>query len=150
MLTFNGQGWLAGSEDVTSNLGLFDQRFALQWVRQYIHLFGGDPDNVTVMGESAGGGSIMNHITAYGGEDPDKLFSKAIAQSPYSVYTPHVTQKELFQSVISTANVTSINGLRELSSESLQTVNALVVGNARPYGTFAFGICSFPKVQISS
>ncbi|KAJ9259629.1 hypothetical protein DTO212C5_8583 [Paecilomyces variotii] len=132
-------GWLAGSEDVTPNLGLFDQRFALQWVRQYIHLFGGDPDNVTIMGESAGGGSIMNHITAYGGEDPEKLFSKAIVQSPYSIYTPNVTQNELFQSVISTANVTSVNGLRELSSESLQTVNALVVGNARPYGTFAFG-----------
>jgi len=92
----------------------------------------------------------MNHITAYGGEDPEKLFSKAIVQSPYSIYTPNVTQNELFQSVISTANVTSVNGLRELSSESLQTVNALVVGNARPYGTFAFGICPLRIVRLSS
>lgn len=60
-------GWLAGPEFVaaggTPNLGLYDQRFALEWVQKYIHLFGGDCNQVTVIGESAGGGSIMHQIT---------------------------------------------------------------------------------------
>lgn len=59
-------GWLAGptfQTDGTPNAGLHDQRFALHWIQKHIASFGGDPDQVTVMGESAGGGSIMHQIT---------------------------------------------------------------------------------------
>lgn len=59
-------GWLAGSEvaaDGNPNAGLLDQRFAFEWVQKYISLFGGDACRITVMGESAGAGSIMHHIT---------------------------------------------------------------------------------------
>jgi carboxylesterase type B len=59
-------GWLSGPSfqaDGTSNAGLWDQRFALEWVQKYIHLFGGDKDRVTIFGESAGGGSVMHQIT---------------------------------------------------------------------------------------
>lgn len=79
-------GWSSGpsfqSSGGTANAGLHDQRFALEWVQKYIHLFGGDKDRVTVFGESAGGGSVMHQITAYGGEKGPVPFQAAIPQSP--------------------------------------------------------------------
>ena len=43
----------------TINAGILDQTFALQWVQTYIHLFGGNASQVTVAGESAGGGLVQ-------------------------------------------------------------------------------------------
>jgi para-nitrobenzyl esterase len=65
---------LAGS----GNVGLLDQVAALQWVRDCISAFGGDPDNVTVFGESAGGGSIGALL---GTPAARGMFRKAIPQS---------------------------------------------------------------------
>jgi len=50
----------------------------LQWVQKNIHHFGGDPTQVTLMGESAGSWSVLHHMLAPGSKE---LFSKAIAQS---------------------------------------------------------------------
>jgi para-nitrobenzyl esterase len=67
-----------GDPDAGSNLGLRDQIAALEWVRDNIAEFGGDPENVTIFGESAGGMSVG---TLLGTPAAQGLFHRAIAQS---------------------------------------------------------------------
>lgn len=77
-------GWLAGTEMEKRglpNAGLYDQRLVLQWVQDFVHLVGGDKNQVSAWGESAGAGSIVHHLISNGGQQ-DPLFKKAIIQSP--------------------------------------------------------------------
>lgn len=134
-------GFLSGptlQQNGTSNAGLLDQRLALEWVQENIHLFGGDPDNVTVMGVSAGAGSIMHHITAYGGQKP-ALFRRAIPQSAGLVPMPgNRAQEQAFNNFLSLLNVTTLNEARDLPSSTLLAVNMKQISTA-PYGNFIFG-----------
>jgi para-nitrobenzyl esterase len=76
---------------VSGNYGLLDQIEALRWVRRNIRAFGGDPANVTIAGQSAGGLSVLYLMTAPAARG---LFAKAIAQSAYMIATPELKESK--------------------------------------------------------
>lgn len=132
-------GWLSEG-GITPNLGLYDQLVALDWVQEYIHLFGGDPDRVTVIGESAGAASIFHHITSYGG-DTTLPFQQAIIQSPAFQFTLNQTDayvRTLAEaSSLTGTNITSIADLAALDTETLFNVNFYTtLGSAQGFFTY--------------
>lgn len=68
----------AEAPDAPGNFGFLDQQFATQWVKRNIAAFGGDPDNITIGGQSAGGMSVSAQLMDRANEG---LFQRAIIQS---------------------------------------------------------------------
>ncbi|XP_037516413.1 cholinesterase 1 [Rhipicephalus sanguineus] len=80
----NGLGFMYGrSKDLPANLGLFDQRLAMNWVRDNVEFFGGDPDSITLMGHDAGAQSVGYHMLS---PKSRVLFKRAVllGGNPYS------------------------------------------------------------------
>ena len=72
-------GWLyCNTSDCPGNMGYWDQTMALNWTIQYIEHFGGDPNHITLFGESAGSISVSNHIVS---NVTRNWFKRAIMQS---------------------------------------------------------------------
>ncbi|KIV99395.1 uncharacterized protein PV09_08938 [Verruconis gallopava] len=119
-------GFLASNEVAgvgQTNLGLKDQRSALQWVQENIAGFGGDPSKVTIFGESAGGASVGYHLTAFNGRD-DKLFRGAIMESGNPVTYGRLQGPEDYQDMYDAiVNRTNCNGTLD-TLQCLRTVPA--------------------------
>ncbi|KAI9806534.1 MAG: hypothetical protein M1833_003721 [Piccolia ochrophora] len=135
-------GWLGGPEiqaNGAANAGLLDQRLALEWVRDHIEAFGGDRKRVTVFGQSAGGGSIMHQITAYGGTKGRVPFQQAVPQSPG--WTPQTIPANLtaqLRQFLNAAKVKTIDEARRLPAEALRLANFITIGLAE-YGDLVYG-----------
>ncbi|OWO97547.1 hypothetical protein B2J93_658 [Marssonina coronariae] len=137
-------GWLSGPKFVEDggipNLGLHDQRFAMKWVQRYIESFGGAPDRVTVMGQSAGASSILHHITAGGGRrEYAPEFQRAILQSPGFFPQPNSSHDDyIYSEYLRRTGATDLEGLKNLDTSILQKINAEMTYES-PYGIFNFG-----------
>ncbi|MBD8659904.1 para-nitrobenzyl esterase [Frigoribacterium sp. PvP120] len=84
--------WSTPERPLESNLGLRDQVAALEWVRDEVRAFGGDPGAVTLSGESSGGNAVTTLMTVPAARG---LFHRAIAQSSptNALYPPDVTRR---------------------------------------------------------
>jgi para-nitrobenzyl esterase len=105
--------------DKTSNFGTLDIIAALQWVQSNISLFGGDPNNVTIFGESAGGHNVLSLLVV---NQAKGLFHKAISQSGYTTtYSKKAAFKQATKS--STSKHTSWNIVNKIiKDESLDFI----------------------------
>ena len=109
----------------SGNAGLLDQKLALEWVRDHIEAFGGDPDNVTLFGESAGGMSVTALMAMPGAKG---LFHKVIAQSgagstARSVdYATAVSEK-----LMALAGVAGLSELADLTMDELRAAQDLLI-----------------------
>lgn len=125
-----GFGFLGGAEileDGSANLGLLDQRMGLEWVADNIAYFGGDPDKVTLWGQSSGSISVFDQMALYNGNATYKgkpLFRAAIMNSGSVIPTAPVDSTKaqaIFDRVAQVANCTGdrpkLECLRSLSVE---------------------------------
>ena len=99
--------------DKSSNFGTLDIIAALKWVKLNISLFGGNPENVTIFGESAGGHNVLSLLVS---KQAKGLFHKAISQSGYTTtYTKEEAYKQI--NATSTSRHSSWNVVNEILND---------------------------------
>ncbi|CAL8075222.1 unnamed protein product [Orchesella dallaii] len=90
-------GFLSTGDDIIQgNVGLKDQNKALRWVKSNVHAFGGDPNRITIMGESAGSASVSYHILSPMSKG---LFNYAISQSGTALDPEHFERDPFAQAL---------------------------------------------------
>ncbi len=109
----------------SKNLGVLDQVAALEWVRENIALFGGNPENITIVGESAGSGSVSLLMTVPMAKG---LFRKVIAESGgLNMHKSQIKAKEITKDFIRHAGTKSMTELLGLTENEIRdTCNSLM------------------------
>lgn len=138
---FLAHPWLsaeAGAEGgpaVSGNYGILDQIAALRWVRENIEAFGGDPENITVFGQSAGGMSVQTLLTT---PLTRGLIARAVLQSCVGLSYDHDLRsaEELGEQFASNAGVGSLEAMRKLTPEQVFAAAGPII------------MAGFPKMEL--
>ena len=107
------------SKGYAANNALRDQRTALLWIQKHIAGFGGDPENVTLMGESAGGISVCYHLFS-----KEPLFRRMMSMSGTHLLAPPITSDEAEKNYTGAMKAL---GLREGDIDGLLAVDAMTM-----------------------
>ncbi|WP_407319703.1 carboxylesterase family protein [Isoptericola halotolerans] len=126
-LGFDGFGWIDGAP---SNRGVRDWILALEWVQQNIAAFGGDPDRVTIAGQSAGGGAVL---TLLGMPAAQHLFRAAWCLSSALADVPDERARGIARRLAEAAGVApTLDGFRTVPEERLRDLQEAA---GRPTGS---------------
>ncbi len=105
----------------SGDLGILDQLEALRWVKRNIAAFGGDPDNVTILGHSAGAGSVALLASI---DEAQGLFKRAIMQSGSVAFTSSTQDcQNLTKRVLDATGAKTVADLQALSPEEIVALN---------------------------
>jgi para-nitrobenzyl esterase len=119
---------IAGKEYAPSgNLGILDQIMALRWVHNNIAMFGGDPQNVTIFGESVGATSVGILMVAPAAQG---LFQKAILESNSAVRVGHFLPRatELAREFMKAAGANDVQDLQKMSMLQIRRAQEKLFG----------------------
>lgn len=134
---------LTNEDGLCGNYGLYDQYAALQWIKKNIADFGGDPENITIMGQSAGAMSVDIHLSSDQCKD---MFKGAFMMSATALmrlfsrpYTPEKTRK-YWDKIIKNAGVNSIEEFKKLDNEAIFKAWWPIFDNTRGGMRYAFPV----------
>lgn len=118
-------GFLNHPDLPSANAGLLDQRLAMKWVKQNIINFGGNPNDITIMGQSGGGWAILAHLALFDGHH-NNTFQKAIVRSAqrepmFNTKELKIRNKALFHHVNCTTGQDQLTCFRNLTESQLVT-----------------------------
>ena len=113
-----------GEYKSSSNLGLLDQICALKWIKKNINNFGGDPDKVTIFGESAGAGSVSLLPLI---SEADELFKRIIAESGSISFSFSAEETKLLtELLLEESGKSNMQELVSISEEKMKEINEKV------------------------